>query len=163
MTEAGGLSLQPAVADDLDRLARLESTIFESPWSRSALAAEFEPMSTEKSANPSSSRLLLVGRLEGEIAGYAIFHRVLDECELLRLAVLPNRRGRGVGAALLTRGLAEMATAGVTTCRLEVESENAAAIHLYQRFGFVEEGRRRAYYRHGTDALLLVLKSISSP
>lgn len=151
------LTISPAVVDDLDRLAELEAEIFPSPWSRDALAAELAPSTGCAEA---AARLMLVGRSTGETVGYALFHRVLDACELLRLAVSPSFRGRGFGASLLAVGLDEMASEGALACRLEVGAENTAAIHLYERFGFVREGRRKAYYRHGEDALLLVLEPI---
>ena len=157
------LTIGPAVVDDLDRLVELEATIFPSPWSRDALAAELVPSTTSvESTAMNAARLLLVGRSQTEIVGYAIFHRVLDECELLRLAVSPSFRGRGFGGVLLAAGLNEMASDGALACRLEVGAENTAAIHLYERFGFTEEGRRKAYYRYGEDALLLVLEPISA-
>ena len=138
------LTIGPAAVDDLDRLVALEAVIFPTPWSRDALAAELMPSEPPTgAANPAASRLMLVARSSAEIVGYALFHRVLDECELLRLAVSPSFRGRGFGATLLTAGLDNMSSAGVIACHLEVGAENTAAIHLYKRFGFVEEGRRR--------------------
>ncbi len=155
------LTIGPASVDDLDRLAELEAAIFPSPWPRDALAAELLPSATSSETEPpAADRLLLVGRSTGETVGYALFHRVLDEAELLRLAVSPSFRGRGFGAALLAAGLNRIVSHGARACHLEVGAENTAAIHLYERFGFVEEGLRKAYYRHGEDALLLVLQPI---
>lgn len=82
-------------------------------------------------------------------AGFAMVRTVLDEAELLLLAVARAARRQGVGTALLTRVLADAVARGVAAVHLEVRSDNPA-VALYRAHGFAKGGERRAYYR-GTD------------
>jgi RimJ/RimL family protein N-acetyltransferase len=56
-------------------------------------------------------------------------------------------RGRGVGSALLAAAIEKAREEGLHKLSLEVFPHNVAAIALYRRFGFVEEGRRLKHYR----------------
>ena len=56
-------------------------------------------------------------------------------------------RGRGVGSALLTAVLAWSLEQGVHKLTLQMWPLNTAARDLYQKFGFVPEGRLRRHYR----------------
>jgi ribosomal protein S18 acetylase RimI-like enzyme len=91
---------------------------------------------------------------EEPIAGYALFRRVLDEAELLRVAVAPAARRHGIAHLLVGRGLRELAADGVRVCFLEVRAGNAAAIALYEALGFALAGRRPGYYPDGETALV---------
>jgi len=83
--------------------------------------------------------------------GFALSRRVLDEEELLLLAVDPAKRGHGVGARLLQRVLQGARERGVRRLFLEMRDGNGAET-LYRRYGFSPVGRRRHYYRRGSGA-----------
>lgn len=89
--------------------------------------------------------------------GFALFRAVLDEAELLTIAVHPDARRQGIAARLIRRGLGDLSFTNV--CFLEVAAGNAAARALYARLGFVQTGLRRGYYAHPNgqkeDALIL--------
>ena len=91
--------------------------------------------------------------------GFALGRASADEAELLMLAVLPDRRRQGLGRALLGAFEADAARRGAHIALLEVDATNAPAIALYAGAGYVERGRRRAYYRspagERADALIL--------
>jgi ribosomal-protein-alanine acetyltransferase len=91
----------------------------------------------------------------GRVLGYATFRRVGRESELLRVAVAPDRRDRGIGGRLIEAGLARLRDEGVATCFLEVRPTNAPALALYERLGFARISRRRRYFPDGSDALVL--------
>jgi len=133
------------MAADLPVLAVLERQGFSEPWSRGLLAEELR--------QPGS--LVLIALEAGETVAYAAFRRAADEAELLRVAVDPERRGRGIGRGLVLSGLDRLAGAGVARCFLEVRPQNSAARALYDRLGFRRVGLRRAYYPDGSDALIL--------
>ena len=78
-----------------------------------------------------------------------------DEAEILALAVAPQARRHGSGAALLAAAEARAAQAGARTMYLEVAEPNQPARALYGRAGYLLAGRRRAYYADGSDALVL--------
>lgn len=90
--------------------------------------------------------------------GFALSRLLMDEAELLLLAVEPHARGAGVGRALIERTVGIAADKGAHRLLLEVRDGNQA-FDLYRDAGFGEIGRRRDYYRglDGTtrDALTL--------
>ena len=66
-----------------------------------------------------------------------------------------DARGAGIATAMLTLMEHEIKKAGVKTIFLEVSAENAPAIALYKKCGFIQNGRRPKYY-DGVDAILMV-------
>jgi len=89
---------------------------------------------------------LTIAELNGRAVGFALVRGVLDEAELLLLAVIPESRRLGVGAALLRSVLADCVARGIATMHLEVREGNDA-IKLYRNAGFSKVGERRDYYR----------------
>ncbi|HEV2198286.1 MAG TPA: GNAT family N-acetyltransferase [Bryobacteraceae bacterium] len=80
----------------------------------------------------------------GRVMGFLLSRQIaVGEREILNLAVAPAARRRGVARKLLKAELAS--TKGVWF--LEVRESNAAALGLYQRFGFQQVGKREAYYQ----------------
>ena len=71
----------------------------------------------------------------------------MDEMEIYRIAVLPNRRRLGYGKMLLNKAKEYAINQGVKRCFLEVREGNLAARKLYGSFGFAEIDRRRRFYR----------------
>ncbi len=82
----------------------------------------------------------------GDTEGFALGRVVLDEAELLTLAVDPACRRQGIGRACLAAFEARAQDMGATEAHLEVAADNAAAIALYEAAGYVRSGHRRAYY-----------------
>ena len=78
--------------------------------------------------------------------GFALSRIAEDEAEVLSIAVAAERRGSGGGGVLLARHLGRLQGMGVRRVVLEVDEDNASAIALYRRFGFVQVGKRKAYY-----------------
>lgn len=95
---------------------------------------------------------LTIARVDAAALGFALVRSVLDECELLLLAVDPAWRGRGVGEALLRDSLRTARRRGITSMNLEVRASNNA-VHLYEKTGFEYVHRRPGYYR-GNDGQL---------
>lgn len=92
------------------------------------------------------------------ILGYALFSTILDEAELLQIAIDPTEQGRGLAAALLRFSMEHLAQEGVTRLMLEVRASNQRAIGLYERLGFEQDSVRKNYYPTATgreDALLM--------
>lgn len=87
--------------------------------------------------------------LTGDEPGYGY---VADDVPELGMAVVPGRRGAGVGAALLAAFLDRARAAGVRVVSLSVEDGNVRARSLYERHGFAVVGRTG-----GSDTMLLVL------
>jgi ribosomal-protein-alanine N-acetyltransferase len=91
---------------------------------------------------------------EARPGGFALGRVVADEAELLTIAVEPALRRQGIGAALVAAVEATSRLRRARRIYLEVAEDNAGALALYRRSGFVETGRRRGYYRPA-DALIL--------
>ena len=88
---------------------------------------------------------LALVREAGEIVGFALARVVVREAELLLLAVMKDRQGKGIGQLLLDHFIADAKRRGAEHLHLEVREGNRA-IRLYKRVGFLEIGRRRNYY-----------------
>ncbi|HXF73643.1 MAG TPA: diaminopimelate decarboxylase, partial [Actinomycetota bacterium] len=91
------------------------------------------------------------GRVVGHLDVERERHPVTRHVATLGMLVLPAWRGRGVGAALLAEAFRWAREVGVEKLSLTVYPGNRAAIRLYRRFGFVEEGRLRRHSKkaHG--------------
>jgi len=119
----------------------------------------FDPVYGEAWTLPQISGVMLmpgtwltIARLDAIPLGFALVRSVLDECELLLLAVDPVWRGRGIGDALLASSLSTARRRGIASMNLEVRASNSA-IKLYEKFGFEYVHRRPGYYR-GNDGQL---------
>lgn len=82
-----------------------------------------------------------VGRVVGHVVISRDRHPVTRHGATLAIAVAPSYRRRGIGAALLREACRWAGTMGVEKLLLSVYPANTAAVALYRRFGFVEEGR----------------------
>ncbi len=90
--------------------------------------------------------------------GLALGRVVVDEAELLTIAVDPGKRRRGTGRELLHLFDSQATRRGANRAFLEVAADNTAAQALYRHTGWDEVGRRRGYYARPTgavDALLM--------
>jgi ribosomal protein S18 acetylase RimI-like enzyme len=79
---------------------------------------------------------------------FAVLHEAHDkeffsDARILSIAVHPDFQGQKIGDGLMRQGLSYLAACGVTSIRLEVRPENAAAVHLYQKYGFIARGSTR--------------------
>lgn len=92
---------------------------------------------------------LALARDGEEIAGFSLSRIVMDEAELLLLAVRRGRQGQGIGRALLADFAAAATGRRARQLHLEVREGNPAA-RLYEQAGYALAGRRRDYYL-GTD------------
>ena len=96
------------------------------------------------------------------IIAYSMFLQVLDEAELLNIAVAPAMQGQGVGRYLLQQNFIELSQMGVASCFLEVAEGNHAAIALYTALRFSQQGLRKNYYQfdNGAQHALVMRKDL---
>jgi ribosomal-protein-alanine N-acetyltransferase len=128
------------------RVYEIARASFEAPWSEAAFDEEFR--------NP-DARVWVARDAAGEVQGYLVAHRMLDEVHLLSLATRPAARRRGAARALLDAVLHAERAGGARLAHLEVRAGNGEALAFYAKAGFRALGRRRRYYPDGEDALLL--------
>ena len=108
-----------------------------------------------------SGYLSLVAHERGEVVAFAIARTLVDEAELLLIAVTPSERRQGVAALLWIELAQRLRIAGATKVFLEVRASNAAARSFYSSRGLSAIGVRKNYYPNGTqdgdreDAILM--------
>lgn len=124
----GGVRVRPATAIDLDGVDRVDAACFEPFWA-------YGPARLEQAL---AGERLAVAEADAGIIGYTLCTIERGSGTLGRLAVVPEARGRGVGAALLAESLRYMVRAGIATVSLCTQEENAASRSLYARFGLRE-------------------------
>ncbi|HWD26795.1 MAG TPA: GNAT family N-acetyltransferase [Rhizomicrobium sp.] len=129
---------------DLAALAAIHAACFPDPWDAKALA--------DLLATPGT---VLVARA----GGFILARAAAGEAEILTLAVAPDARRHGVATSLVREAASHTQQQGAEALFLEVACGNDAARALYAGLGFVEAGRRKAYYTAGRavpeDALVL--------
>lgn len=138
--------IRPMTENDLEQVLATEAASFAVPWSCDHFLHEMR--------SPLSFPLVAEDG-DGGIAGFICPMQVLDEGQILDLAVAPAFRGRGVGKLLVEHALGTFRRQGAAFVGLEVRPSNTAALNLYARCGFVAEGRRTGYYENGEDAILM--------
>lgn len=94
----------------------------------------------------SGSRLVLVLEESESVQGFVVTSCAGPEWEIENIAVSGEARRRGLGSRLLKAFLEQARSGGAEAVFLEVRESNTAARALYERWGFVQSGRRPRYY-----------------
>ena len=131
------------------QVARLESICFGSAaWSERSVGSELE------------NRLALwLVALDGEtVAGYVGSQTVLDETDMMNVAVRPDHRRRGIAEKLIEALITDLKNRGSHALTLEVRASNASAIALYEKLDFKQIGLRKNYYRNPKEDALILRK-----
>jgi [ribosomal protein S18]-alanine N-acetyltransferase len=138
------------VPADIPGVGAVERASYEFPWSegifRDCLRVGY---------------LCRVAECDGQIVSYGIVAMGAGEAHILNVCVSPTMRCRGVGRQMMNLLLERSREAGMGEVFLEVRPSNMHAIALYQSLGFIEVGRRKAYYQAvegREDALVLKLQ-----
>jgi ribosomal-protein-alanine N-acetyltransferase len=147
-----GLSIRKMTEDDLEQVVAIDQVSFSLPWP--ARSFKFEVMDNEASRN-------WVAVLDGRIVAMMVGWFLVDELHVATFATHPDFRGRGIGRRLLTHALLAAKAEGATRSILEVRASNEIALKMYRSFGYVEDGRRKEYYKdNNEDAILMTLDDL---
>lgn len=130
------------------QVAELEKICFSDPWSENSVASELN--------NPLS--VWLIAEENGVVCGYVGSQTVLDETDMMNIAVHPDFRRKGIAAALIAELVRLLKERGSRILRLEVRESNAPAISLYETMGFTQLGFRKNYYRNPKENALILGK-----
>lgn len=132
------MTIMQMTSAHVPQVAQLEGICFQDPWSERSIASELE--------NPLS--LWLVAMEKDRLLGYVGSQTVLDETDMMNVAVDPAARRQGVARALIQELTAQLKQRGSRKLSLEVRASNLGAIRLYESLGFVRLGCRPGYYRN---------------
>lgn len=141
-------------ADDLDRVAEIESLAYEFPWSRAIFA---------DCLRAGYECVVLVDA--GAILGYGVLSSGANEAHVLNVCVVPGLHGRGHGRRIVKRLLDIARWQRAERVYLEVRPSNPRAIALYESIGFNEFGRRPNYYpakKGREDALVMAMELLAA-
>jgi [ribosomal protein S18]-alanine N-acetyltransferase len=140
------IQIRPMRKTDLPAILEMETLCFSIPWTKNMFHEELE----------NEQARYLVGICDGQVAGYVGYWAILDEGHITNVAVHPMMRRRGIAKAMLHQLIQMAGAEGIHSLTLEVRKGNAAAIALYESFGFQTAGVRKKYYDdNGEDALIL--------
>jgi len=143
-----GIVIRTCEERDIEAVIDIEKASFSDPWVGEAFYEVFN--------SPLYLFLVCIDLEENELVGFVIGFSAADEAEIADVAVRADRRGCGIGGALVGEYLKMARERGAKRCFLEVRASNNAARALYERFGFVSFGVRKNYYkRPKEDALMM--------
>jgi len=144
------VKLAPATPQQAPAMASAHALAFDAPWSEADFAELME--------NPGVFGFVALGE---DPLGVVLCGVAAGQAEILTIAVPPWARRKGIARSLLAAAIAAAGQAGAQEMFLEVDVANAAAIALYESFGFERAGLRKAYYDRGAsmraDALVMRL------
>jgi ribosomal protein S18 acetylase RimI-like enzyme len=123
-----GVHIRPPLPADLGALLGVDSACFDDFWR----------YDTDRLARHFVEDRLMVAEEDGAVIGYTLATVIGDSATLGRLAVVPDARGRGVGAALLAEALGYLERTGAATVSLCTQRDNAVSRALYAAAGLRE-------------------------
>ena len=145
------VQIRQATRGDLLAVSRLETQVFDQPWSVSV----FEEFLGEPA--------FLLAELDSELVGYVVADWMpnagRDFGHIKDLAVHPDARRSGLGRLLLRQAVSRLLIEGVSRIKLEVRAGNTAAQRLYTQEGFEAVRQIPRYYSDGETALILVYQA----
>ena len=129
-------------ADDAGDIKRIEDASFSDAWSKAAIGEEI------------ANRSVCLSAFDHKLSGYVFLRVIAPEAEILRIAVAPEKRGRGTADILMKEILSEAKKRNIETVFLEVREDNTPARRIYEKHGFIPYGVRKKYYDGTFDAVL---------
>lgn len=147
-SEALRIEIRKLQEEDIEPLSRIEAETFSMPWS----AQDFRDLLNRDYCT------YLVALAEGKVAGCCGMTTICGEGNIDNVVVAEPFRNRGIAQTMLEELMRMGGEAGVTAYTLEVRVSNMAAIHLYEKLGFVSEGIRPRFYEKPTEDAMIMWK-----
>ncbi|MDO4454029.1 MAG: ribosomal protein S18-alanine N-acetyltransferase [Eubacteriales bacterium] len=142
------VQIRKMTAKDLDQVAEIEKETFSMPWSKESLMDFLKREDV----------VFLTAEENGEILGYCGYLKIMDEADILNVAVKEGHRGKHIGSDMIQKLLEEGNRQGIFRFTLEVRQSNLAAIHIYEKAGFVSAGIRKNFYEKPTENGIIMWK-----
>ena len=133
-----------ASKNHLEQIFFIEKNSFSQPWSRNMFEHSLKNLNS----------INWVYIVNGQVIAYLFGEHILDEFHIENIAVLQEYRYMGIGLDLLMNMEKYLSKLSVMTVLLEVNSSNLPARKLYEKVGFIVNGKRNNYYGYGDDAIL---------
>lgn len=143
------LQLTKATPEHIPAIAALERECFSDPWSEESLQMLVD-----------GRAMGLVALCDGKLAGYVGMMCVLDEGQIINVAVSTELRRRGVGRALMDALEKYASEHGIVYLSLEVRESNMAARALYSAKGYSERGLRKGFYSKPLENAVVMTKEL---
>lgn len=131
---------------DTQKVYQLSKESFSEPWVLSAIEKEI--------TNPVASYFVV--EYEGEVIGFGGMWHVLDEGEIINIAVHKSYHRKGIGSLILNQLICEARARNLVVMHLEVRASNEAAKMLYLKQGFNYIATRKSYYHNPTEDALIM-------
>jgi ribosomal-protein-alanine N-acetyltransferase len=136
-------------AEHVTSVAELEKICFGTEaWSEKSVTSELT----------NALSLWLVADDNGRVAGYVGSQTVMDETDMMNVAVHPDYRKQGIAKALIVGLVEELRKKGSHCLTLEVRASNENAISLYRKLDFQQIGLRKNYYHNPKEDALILRK-----
>lgn len=135
--------LRQMTENDLPQVLELQRELAFQDWNEKQFSSEIRV----------SYAYCVVCEDDGKLLGYAIFHLLGPDSELLSIATRTSEQRKGIGSQLLKAGLDKLTENG-DQCFLEVRDGNVKARAFYEKHGFKLYSIRKKYYSDGEDAAL---------
>ena len=178
--------IEPMTQEDVPEVSQVERRCFNNPWPTSAYRRELRdpehnyyivarwrdpnasPSPNEERPRGGFPRLPFLRRSEqaakGPILAFAGMWLMLDEAHITTIGVAPEQRGKALGEMLFVALLDEALRRHARWMTLEVRVSNAAALGLYGKYGFTQQGLRKRYYSdNGEDAYIMWSPPLNEP
>lgn len=144
------MTFREMLVEDLDQVVDIEQKLFSVPWTKEGFLTYLMKKDT----------MFFVVEEKERILGYCSMMTVLDEGDILNVAVRSDRQKEGIGQFLVDSMLRMAEMQGIRLVHLEVRQGNGTARRLYQRLGFKEDGLRRDYYENPVENAVLMTKEM---
>lgn len=142
------MTFREMTVEDLDQVMELEEDLFTVPWTKEGFLTFLLK----------DNSLMFVIEEKGKILAYCSILTVLDEGDILNVAVRKDRQREGIGNFLMECMIRMAGERGVNILHLEVRESNGAARRLYRRLGFKEDGLRKGYYTDPVENAVLMTR-----
>ncbi len=147
------LNISAMTFDDIKEVVKIEESVFPTPWTDVMFISEIR--------KKIGAYYIVVKK--DKLIGYGGLNYYLDEAHITNLAVDPDYQGKGFGKLILIQLLHKTLELKIDLIWLEVRPSNYKAINLYEKFLFVNVGKRKKYYvEQGEDAIIYCHNSLES-
>ena len=142
------IEIAKMTAAHVPQVAQLEKLCFSDPWSEKSVASELQ-----------NKLALWLVALDGDrVAGYVGSQTVIDESDMMNIAVHPAYRRQGIARLLVKQLVDALKDNGSRCLTLEVRASNEPARNLYASMGFLQVGLRKNYYRNPKEDACILRK-----